>query len=98
MIADLENLVSIVEGKLAGLPPTGIDEPRPRQKAYFAAADDALQSLEDDHGARVIRKHDAQHMTLGGVKTSCTYGSVGLMLNWKAAAERKIAMLKEPIR
>lgn len=85
----LVELVDLVQSKLDALPPIGKGD-LDSSSRYHRAADAALAELEHEAGAKVSRGGSAETLTLGGVRTSCTHGSAGLMRNWLNAAGRKV--------
>lgn len=85
---ELARLVGVVEGKLAQQPQdTDSNETRVR---FHHAGEIALASLVIQEGARERHDYAGWQLSLGGIKSTCTYGAHGVMHNWLTAARRQL--------
>jgi hypothetical protein len=84
---ELRRLIQVIDDEIAKLPPLGSGSFRTR---FHEASDAAATAIAQREGGKFLVTWDGAKLTLGGIRSSCTAGSLGVMSNWKEAAFRSI--------
>lgn len=92
-LATLRRLVDLAETLREALPkidPAELDS----YAAHRTAGTTALQRLVTEEDARVSTRGTDLTLTMAGIRSSCTWGHSGLLLNWAMAARKQIRALE----
>lgn len=94
LIGRIDELLAEVDRKIGPDPgwKSAGENWRAYQQREAAALDELRKTLTAEEGASFRDQPGSNHfLRLGGVSSSCTSGTLGLLRNWQAAARRAIA-------
>jgi len=101
--AELKRLRALIIEKVNAVPPMAVHSSQDRNFAaeraerdrWHLAMDAIVAELVDNEGAKVSQSCGSQMMQLAGIRCNCTYGSSGLLANWRTGALRRLEAMGE---